>query len=795
MSLTSSDISKSNDSVIFGKPIKKGESNVRQIIDSKNNKLYQTKISKRRQDNYDFNIRFSEAEEKSITMDDETWASNYIPTLQRERKRISFTDVTDYWRLDVTYVNTITDKELNTYEVELEYLKHSNTIGKDRVTPIVTEILSAIQNSVNIMTRKTANDLLKVYATLLEQNPSSPSFIGPLPFTLTKDIFDSAKLSCGYSVTEKADGDRKLLFIGPSGHSLFISRTKGKFISYQHVGFLPELENSIFDGEYIENLNTVYLFDTLVYKGKNMRDHPLDHRLKNLNKFQGKNMSKLNIEVLIKTFYFSEQGQVIKIENGVKTEFVKDKNLYEISHDIWKNKKTFKYELDGLIYTPIMAPYFNKGIFKWKESDTIDFYVQFITKTKWQLFISGLDSKNLYTHMPFEGINEDGKSKLKKLGGEQGYEKIDNLIFNSDSDLKTGIIDVSAQNAKKFPNANVIIEFKYSRGNFIPIRYRLDKKTANNIRAVNDAWESMTKPVTISNIKTGVYRSCTRMYHNAIKNDLIKKFSSQKHVLEIGSGAGGDIAKYKKVQVKSLFGIDIVNVEYDHPKYMNFVKVNNELYNIAEMVKNKTVKIFDTINCHFALHYFFKSEATFDNFINNLNNTINKNGHFVATFMDGSKINEMLHTNKVTKGKTIHKKYNGTSIYKIKKMYKDKENINELDFFNQKIEVTLSGTKYFKSQSSTEYIINVDKFVDVLQNNNFKVVFLQSFDKMCKHFPYECSAMNPVEKEFSFMNSFIVVTKKIITYQILLLDCEVHSFYLITYYNNRQIVSLAYLNC
>lgn len=749
---------KNNDSVVFGKPTKKGEQNVRQITDSKNNITYQTKISKTRQDNYDFSVRLSEAEETSVSLDLETWSSNYIPTLQRERERISFTDITKYWRLDATKVKTITDKEIVTYEVELEYLKNSTTIGKERVIHIINMILSAIQNSTNIMTRKVTDELLGIYATLLDQNPKFPNFVGPLPFTLTKEIFDSAKLSCGYSVTEKADGDRKLFFIGPSGNSLFISRPKGKKISHQHVGFLPELENSIFDGEYIEETNTIYLFDTLVYKGKNMKEYPLDHRLKVLNKFVGRNISKMNINIQIKTFYFSEQGQVVKVENGVKTEFVKDKNIYEISYDIWNNRDSFEYDLDGLIYTPIMAPYFNKGIYKWKNSDTIDFYVQFITKNKWQLYIAGLDEKNNYTFIPFQGVNDDGKFKLKKMG-EQGYEEIDNLIFNSESPLKTGVIDVSPQNVKKFPKSNVVIEFKYSRGNFIPIKYRLDKKDANNIRAVNDAWESITKPVSISTIKTGIYRSCTRMFHNAIKSDLIKKYSSSKNVLDIGSGAGGDIAKYKKVNVKSLLGIDIVDVEYEHPKYMNFIKVNNELYNIANIVKNRSIKTFDTINCHFALHYFFKSQATFENFINNLNNTINKNGHFVGTFMDGSKINDLLQSNKVTKGKTIHKKYNDTSIYKIKKMYKDTDNINDLDLFNQKIEVTLSGTKYFKAQSSIEYLVNVPRFVQILEENNYKVLYLQSFEKMCKHFPYECNAMNPVEKEFSFMNSFLVITK------------------------------------
>lgn len=749
---------KTKDKVIIGESLVKGKPNMRRI-ETSSGVIYQTKTRQRVEDNREFNIRLSEATELTHDIDQEEWDTKYIPTMERSRERVSFMDINDVWRIDITFVNMFdkSGNEAKIYEVEMEYTKKGNLLGIAKITDFIMDILSTIQNSSSIISASTIQMLIQNYARLLDMNPRYPSFVGPLPFTLTKDIFETGRLACGFSVTEKADGDRKLLYIGQGGNALLISRPKDKILQHSHIGVFPEFENSIFDGEYIEKTNTIYLFDTLVYKSKNMRDYPLDIRLERLYKLKIVESPKLNINLEIKTFYMAVGDIIQKIENGIKTEEIPDKTIYSISGDIWKNKNKFPYDLDGLIYTPINKPYFNKSIFKWKESNTIDFYVEFISKTTWKLFVSGLNDKNEYTHIPFEGTKSDGKIRLRKEKSSE-TELIDNLIWGSDSPLKEGVIEVSKALAAKF-KTDTIIEFKYYGGKFLPIKTRVDKKNANNIRAVNDAWISMTNALTMSILQKGIYKSCIRAFHNAIKNDLIKKMSHSKHILDIGSGAGGDINKYVDAQVKSLVGIDIVDVEYKHPKYMKFYKVDTELYDIANLLKHTNVTKFDTINCHFAMHYFFKSEETFDNFIKNINNTIKKGGSFVTTFMDGSKVNNLLNSNGVTKGKILTAKFRDTSIYKIKKNYKDTEDINTLPLFDQKIEVNLCGTKYFKCKTSIEYLVNTKAFVKKLTDNGFKVTFVKSFESMCKHFPYECMSMNSVEKEFSFLNSFIIATK------------------------------------
>ena len=740
--------------VIIGKHIIKGNPDVRQIT-NKSSISYETKTRVRvdDQDFRDYNIRASEAREEIVKLSEGDWSKTYIPTLQRNRKRYSFSDKKNIWQLDLTEIESYLDSVIQiTYEIELEYVSKSKMVSLEGIQGIFSFILQTIQNSNVIISNLFGRQLIGDYCILLKINPRYPKFIGPLPFTLTKEIFQSGKLSCGYSVTEKADGDRKLLFIGKRGICLLISRPKDKDLQYQHIGAIPELENSIFDGEFVDN--KIYIFDTLIYKNKDIREHPLDHRLSVFSKFP--NNIECSIEILFKSFYFANEGHIVKIENGMKTEQFEDENIYSISERIWKNKSSFPYKLDGLIYTPILANYYNSNIFKWKDSNTIDFFVVKISETTWQLEIAGLNKDNNYVHIPFEGLNKDGFFSLRK---GRNIEEIENLIWKSDSPLRTGVIDVSKTLAKKF-NTNTVIEFKYYGGKFIPIRSRLDKKFANNIRAINDAWESIVDSLTISVIKAGIYRSCTRQYHNSIKKYLINKFSAKRKVLDIGSGAGGDIKKYMNSQVSRLVGIDIVDVEYQHPNTMSFYKVDTELYSIKEVIAESKVGKFDTINCHFALHYFFKSNETLQNLIKNLDENLKTGGLFVATCMSGENINSLLNKHKITKGKTLHAKIKSDSIYKIKKNYKDVESIDELSLVNQKIEVKLAGTKYFKEQVSTEYLVNIKNFIELMKLRKYKHIQTTSFSELCKRFPYECQSMNRAEKEFSFLNSYIVFLKE-----------------------------------
>ena len=60
------------------------------------------------------------------------------------------------------------------------------------------------------------------------------------------------------------------------------------------------------------------------------------------------------------------------------------------------------------------------------------------------------------------------------------------------------------------------------------------------------------------------------------------------NVLDIGFGAGGDINKYIKAETKSVVALDIVEPKYTLPKIIDFIKVENDMYNV-KISRNKKV--------------------------------------------------------------------------------------------------------------------------------------------------------------------------------------------------------------
>ena len=120
--------------------------------------------------------------------------------------------------------------------------------------------------------------------------PNIKDFIGPssttlqmvniLPETEINDTNNSIpNIRNNYTVTDKADGTRKLLYISPQGKLYFISTT----MNIQFTGCYSEkkeLFNTIIDGEHIlhnkkgEYINTFACFDIYYFNGKNVTGLP-----------------------------------------------------------------------------------------------------------------------------------------------------------------------------------------------------------------------------------------------------------------------------------------------------------------------------------------------------------------------------------------------------------------------------------------------------------------------------------------------------------------------------------------
>ena len=317
------------------------------------------------------------------------------------------------------------------YEIEIEMdqpeiLKATNNstdILIAKMKKIVLFILGAIQETNFPIGTSEQKDVVQSYLKLIdkkqksEANPSD--FIGPSSISLEMSNITplnpeskAANIRMPYTVTEKADGLRKLLYIAPKG-KIYLLNTNMRVQFTGCKSNNTELYDSLLDGEHVLHdkfgkfINLFLVFDIYFRRGKDLRPLPFlatqtlkypktrhDVVYQVLGKLDmvsitGKDKPPLTIEA--KTFYKSEGDGIF---NQCK------KILGNIEDGI------FKYETDGLIFTPI-----DKGVatdtlgktppsrkitwpysLKWKppEFNTVDFLVSTVKTPDGQDYIGNI---------------------------------------------------------------------------------------------------------------------------------------------------------------------------------------------------------------------------------------------------------------------------------------------------------------------------------------------------------------------------------------------------------------------
>jgi hypothetical protein len=349
--------------------------------------------------------------------------------------------------------NTIRDSDIfnvnEKYEVEIEInnnkldnLQESENITDETLSKLLKNIskyvLSGLQESNYPISNSEGNIIINDYLSLIGKPSSSnlisnpKDFIGPSSSTLQianiteiNDNFEGVNIRNNYTVTEKADGERKMLFINEKGKIYLINT----LLSVQFTGSISKNEKlfkSLLDGEHVKYnkkgqfINLYAAFDIYFLNGKDMRnlkflpnenidtsdEIDINFRLPLLNKFTGALDAKSvngnplpTIRIDTKKFYESNKKQSIfaackKINENIKN------GMYE-------------YETDGLIFTPK-----NLGVginnsedkvkstkatwdysLKWKpvEFNTVDFLITTKKTTTGAEFIGNLFQKGLNT--------------------------------------------------------------------------------------------------------------------------------------------------------------------------------------------------------------------------------------------------------------------------------------------------------------------------------------------------------------------------------------------------------------
>lgn len=684
---------------------------------------------------YDFNLRIAISKENIIKQ----YKSNNDYVL-REKERYSF-DL-KYCNIDLTKVKQ--DNKIM-FEIELELKEKINI---DMLNKILSLILFTKDLSQNIITVSEKNKIINEYKQIF----NTIFFVGAQPETLQKHlIHELGKIE--YAITDKADGDRYILFISSDKNVYFIDNNIKKVLKTDIKSNL--YYSTVIDGELIrKNDKYIFLaFDIIAFNNKDLRGDNTQHlktRLNRLNHIIYSINNKYNdkyFEIRMKKYYY--------------------KNIFLGAKKIMDDIENKDYENDGLIYTPMNECYpVNKKwkmLLKWKPSEmnTVDFYsIKDVNSNIWNLYVQHYNTKN-----PKSCINELVLFDVNKL------------CENNKTDTKTFITYISEDLidpiTKEPYETNTVIEFKWdkTKNMWIPLRTRWDKtynvnKFGNFSSVACNIWNSIHNPVNLEDLFIYINKSqnkqdentfffkTMRIFHNNIKRNLYDKYlKNTNNLLELASGKCGDLHKWINSNIKNVDGFDYCyNSLQECKKRIDGIDKNLhnrfKFYNVDLTSHNLNLDIFendkyDNACCHFAIHYFLKSKQTFENLFNILNKSLKKDGLFICTFIDDNELYKLFNNNS-----SKCYELNNEILYYLKRY--DFSNPE----YNNKIDIYLNGQNYLSS-GSNEFIIDYSKFIKNFENNGFELIDSKLFKDIENTYN-----MQEYEKNISYLNRYCVFRLK-----------------------------------
>jgi len=587
----------------------------------------------------------------------------------------------DFLRIDMTEVSTDENENI-TYEVEVEILKlYEGSLEEkfQEFDKLLYHLFQFIHDTLMLYTKFEREELARFINTVLGEREGVFLNYGMVANARNLKIKDmvwgglignelGGELN-PYSVTHKADGLRKFLVINKTGIWFVYPRLEFnlvyRFTSKRNAGWLNGL---ILDGELIpkddahrrvrdvmgrleafepvpgiEEYSRVdrrklkfvpdaeywfLVFDTLALSSnKDIQRQPHSERLKAAYQ-------------RINEIHDIADNRRLVISFKSFRQISSPEQFFPLMQQMFAEKNLLPYEDDGFIFTPEMAPYnpirysrlslrdrslvVQSDICKWKpvEKLTIDFAIRHRRDGKIDLLSKGFGRKMIV----FDGTT---------------YNPFDvNTMVSHDHPL-----------IAEHPTG-AILEFAWDMENriFIPLKARPDKKDPNHIEVAEDNWNMIHNPVTEETLK-GENFTLMKKYHNRLKRDLFRlSRHNEKFLLDIGSGKGGDVDKWKRfdkiVAVEpSAENIEELERRIHLHKMENKVKVvqagGEDTEIIKEAVQDFMGRKVDVISLMMSMTFFWKTSNMLEKLITTVDENLAKHGSIIFITMDGDTVEEV----------------------------------------------------------------------------------------------------------------------------------------------------------
>ena len=388
--------------------------------------------------------------------------------------------------------NVLTSEE--NYEIEIELVNVNRAFDDEKKQNILDQlrnsvkfVLTSLQGSPFPVIYSELDRVYKNYLILTgklkkdsggsKSSKSGKDFIGPSSYTLQPINFineENVENTCIqrdlFCVTDKADGERKMLYIDDKLKLYFINTSMDVQFTGVELNGLANYKNTLLDGEYITSnkygdaISLYAAFDIYYYEGKSVKSRPfkntrniatgskkiesrheLLHKvMNNINDSESKNLSYVSqmnrLTMTVKSFFFSQESE--------------PDSLFVANGKCLKHAASLEYETDGLIFTPMELgvtqekkgdsiknfKYTWSQSFKWKppEFNTIDFLISVekdaFNKPKMKQKMVNDELVNYYVLKLFVGVDKNNHgligSQQKLINGEFGQTN-SGTIFSS----------------------------------------------------------------------------------------------------------------------------------------------------------------------------------------------------------------------------------------------------------------------------------------------------------------------------------------------------------------------------
>ncbi len=523
----------------------------------------------------------------------------------RYLSRVSMVDSNPLMRVDISivktsekskrggYIATYTLQQSKLFENDPEYeaeielsndliLKSDETQLMPRLKLAIKHVLSGLQQSEYPINYSEMFEVGQSYKKLLQGKEYErgqlykSNFIGPSPKTLRlHNIMEpgvagnAVNVRHNYTVTDKADGVRTLLYIHESGKLYTINMNMMvKFTGIVLTNTVAKLKNTVIDGEYIQQVKSglpLYAaFDIYYVAGKDVRELPftgekgrLKYLTETVNALALKHISggDLPLPMNIRVKHF-------EITSDKKT-------IFECCKNVLAQQEVMPYNTDGLIFTPALLGVGSEKIgeagpkhkitwkyaFKWKppQYNTIDFLVTTLKDSTGadlrKIDIDGRQYKELTLRCGFDekkhgyinpclDVIED---RLPMFGEGSEYKPVPFAPTSPEDPYASKCeIEVNAYDGTMYTvedneifGDNTVVEFSYNPDapkfhKWVPLRVRQDKTAellssknrtyGNDFETANDNWQSIHQPVTVEMLETGkkipTYLEDASVYYN-----------------------------------------------------------------------------------------------------------------------------------------------------------------------------------------------------------------------------------------------------------------------------------------